>query len=72
MREAKELAALLRSWQSRERGADFEEIARTLETMSSAIEHLNSYIRLLQNHLQDVQLENCELRAQIRDLRYYG
>lgn len=72
MREAKELAALLRSWQSRERGEDFEEIAQKLEIMSAYIEHLNSYIQLLQNHLHDTQLENCELRAQVKDLRYYG
>lgn len=72
MREAKELAVLLRNWQSRERGEDFEEIAQKLEMMSAEIEHLTSYTSLLQNHLQDLQLENCELRAQVRDLRYYG
>lgn len=72
MREAKELAVLLRSWQSRERGEDFEEIAQKLEMMSVEIEHLTSYTRLLQNHLQDLQLENCELSEQVRDLCYYG
>lgn len=44
MRTAKELAELLRSWQSRERGKDFEEIAQVLERQEKEIERLKNLV----------------------------
>ena len=64
MRPAKELVELLRSWQSRERGDDFEEIAQMLEEQGRQLEH---YLLLV----LDLEGQIDELEDKLNDAKYY-
>ena len=64
MRTAKELVELLRSWQSRERGEDFEEIAQMLEEQGRQLEH---YLLLV----LDLEGQIDELEDKLNDTKFY-
>lgn len=70
MRTANELAALLRSWESRERGKDFEEIAQCLENQESFIEAQQIHINMLNQRIMQLDDERREAHTRLHDMLY--
>lgn len=68
MRTAKELVELLRSWESRERGNDFEEIAQMLEEQGRQLEHYLLLVLDLEGQIDD--LEDALHDARFSQTRY--